>query len=42
MKTITLTEKELKKCQKQGLLRDLKPINGQVVILRGPKRLLHK
>ena len=40
MKEIILTEKELKKCQKKGLLKDLKPVDGKVKILRGPKRLL--
>ena len=40
VKEIILTEKDLKKCQEHGLLTNLKSINEEVKILRGPKRLL--
>ena len=39
-KEIVLTEKELKRCQKRGILKDLKAVDGKVRIPRGPKRLL--
>ena len=42
MKEIVLTEADIKKCQKNGLLKDLKIFDGRAKILRGPKRLLRK